>query len=138
MPPSPYLLWVNSGPTQATVEQFEKWYTEEHVPDIVKAGASTRATFYREVFDFPGATREHHERQWLSVDQETRERLTYLAAYQTNFEELLKCEEYLKIPVVSDMFPWKLHAASGSFDARNYKLIQDYDPNHIGEGIFWS
>jgi hypothetical protein len=138
MPPSPYFLWINSKPTQASEEQFVKWYTEEHVPDLVKHGASTRATFYRETLDFPGSTREHHERQWLSVDQGKNEHLNYLAAYQTDFEEALQSKQYLEIPTTSDLFPWKLHSESGSFDARNYKLIQDYDPDHVGEGIIWA
>jgi hypothetical protein len=138
MPLSPHLLWVNSRPTKATEEQFVKWYTEEHVPDLVNSGASTRASFYRETLDFPGSTREHHERQWLSVDQGKNEPLNYLAAYQTDFKEALKCKEYLKIPITSEMFPWKLHSESGTFDARNYELIQDYDPDSVGEGKFGS
>jgi hypothetical protein len=134
MPPSPYLLWVNSKPTKASEDLFVKWYTTEHVPDLVSSGAATRATFYRETLDFPGSSREHHERQWLSVDQQPQERLHYLAAYQTDFAEALKSKDYLKIPVESDLFPWKLHSESGTFDARNYELIQDYDPDHVGEG----
>ncbi|KIW00917.1 uncharacterized protein PV09_07660 [Verruconis gallopava] len=136
MPVEPYLLWVNSKPVKCPVDLFEKWYTTEHVPDLVKSGAATRAIFYRETLDFPGSTRQHHERQWLGVDQEQPlEPLPYLASYRTKYKEALKSKEYLKIPVVSDMLPWesKLHAESGLFDARNWELIQDYDPDSVGE-----
>jgi hypothetical protein len=134
MPPSPYFLWVKSNATQATEEQFVKWYKNEYLPNVIIAKASTRATFYQETLDFPGSAREHHERQWLSVDQGIVEPLNFLVGYQTKFKEMLKSKEYMKIPTTSDRFPWKSIADSGSFDVRNYKLVQDYDPNHIGEG----
>jgi len=135
MPPSPYLLWVNSRPITVTDEKWVEWYTDEHVPDLVGHGASTRATFYRETFDFPGSSREHHDRQWLSMDQGKQHRL-YLAMYQTNFEEPLKSDEYLGIRTTSEIFPGKQIMGAGEFNARNYKLIQDYDPDSIGEGSF--
>lgn len=121
MPPSPYLLWVNSKPTKATEEQWIKWYIEEHVPDLVEHGASTRATFYRETYDFPRAAKEKHERQ-------------FLAMYQTKFEEPLKSKEYLEIRRTSEILPGKQITGAGEFNARNYALIQDYDPDNVGEG----
>lgn len=135
MAPSLYFLWVNSRPTKASDELFVKWYTQEHVPDLVSHGASTRATFYRENFDIPGSTAKHHDRQWQGMNPDEPEHLYYLALYQSNFEDPLKSKEYLEIPVTSPFFPWQLHADSGSFDARNYELIQDYDPKGIGEGM---
>jgi hypothetical protein len=60
-------------------------------------------------------------------------RLEYLVAYQTDYEEAIKSEDYRKVPITSDLFPWKSCAESGVFNARNYKLIQDYDPDGVGE-----
>lgn len=69
MPPSPYLLWVNSKPTKATEEQWVEWYIEEHVHYLVEHGTSTRATFYCETYDFPSSAKEKHERHFLTMYQ---------------------------------------------------------------------
>ena len=135
MPVSPHLLWVTSRPIKCPQDLFEKWYTTEHVPEIVECGAAQRASFYREVLDFPGSTRTHTDRQWLAVDQKDQslELLPYLASYQTQDPMMLKNEAYLKLPVTSDMLPWRVHAESGRFYAQNWELIQDYDPDGLGE-----
>ena len=126
MPVAPHLLWVTSMPIKCPVDLFERWYTTEHVPEIVECGAAQRANFYREVLDFPGSTRTHHDRQWLAVDQKDQplELLPYLASYQSSDEQLLLNEKYKELPVTSDMLPWKIHAESGTFYAQNWKLIQ--------------
>lgn len=94
------------------------------MPDLVGHGASTRATFYRETFDLPGSSKE-----------QGKEHRLYLALYQTNFEEPLKSKEYLGIRTTSEILPGKQIMGAGEFNARNYELIQDYDPDSIGEGI---
>lgn len=84
---------------------------------------SVRAAFYRESFDFALAPKEKHERK-------------YLAMYQTDFEEPLKSNEYLNdVRHTSEKWPAdKATSDVGDFNARNYKLIQDYDPDSKGEG----
>jgi len=46
---SPYALHVFSHPTAVTPSLWEKWYREEHIPDMVNSGASTQASFYRNI-----------------------------------------------------------------------------------------
>jgi hypothetical protein len=124
MVPSPYLLWVNSCPTNKTTEaQWTKWYTEEHIPDLVNQHASTRACLYTESYEFPGAPTG------------TKNENKFLAMYQSDFAEPLKSKEYIDIRTTSEILPGKVIHEAGAFNARNYELIQDYDPNNIGEGL---
>ncbi|OCT54443.1 putative alpha/beta hydrolase [Cladophialophora carrionii] len=123
--PQPYLLWVNSRPKpESGVDDdlWVKWYTEEHVPDLVNTKTAVRAAMYRETFDFPLAAKEHHPRK-------------YLVLYQTDLEEPLKSKEYLD-GVRHSSGLWTANKPTsevGDFHARNYKLIQDYDPDGRGE-----
>jgi hypothetical protein len=123
--PSPHLLWVNSRPLPPTTNtQWHDWYTIEHIPDLVNYKASTRASFYTEVYDFPGRP--------ANLPKEERK---YLALYQTEFEEPLKTKQYLDIRTTSEILPGKDIGTAGEFDARNYGLVQDYDPRGLGKGI---
>jgi hypothetical protein len=78
---------------------------------------------YRESFDFSLAPKEHAPRK-------------YLVLYQTDLEECLKSKEYLDgVRHSSEL--WEGNKPThdvGDFHARNYKLIQDYDPDGRGEG----
>ena len=136
MSPSPHLMWVNSKPTKVNNEQFVQWYTQEHIPDIIENGVAIKAILYRETFDFPGSSREHHERSWLSMDQKTKNSRPYLVVYQTKFPEALKTPEFLKLRRTSDIMPVKEILDSGEFDGRYYNLIQDYDPDNVGDGTY--
>lgn len=121
---SPYLLHVNSKPTKVSDDLWTKWYTEEHLPDLVSSKTSTRATFYRELPPILGG--EPNPRN-------------FLALYQTDFEESLKTENYTNLRTTSELFPkeggTKHIGENGDFDARNYELIQVYDPSGIGNGM---
>ncbi|KIX06604.1 uncharacterized protein Z518_04580 [Rhinocladiella mackenziei CBS 650.93] len=77
---------------------------------------------YRESHDFALASKEKHPRK-------------YLVLYQTDFEEPLKSSEYLDgVRHTSEMWPHqKENSENGDFDARNYKLIQNYDPDGRGD-----
>lgn len=122
MAPSPYLLWVNSRATAVDDDLWQKWYIEEHVPDLVNGKASTRARFYKEIKGgIPGTP---------AADAHPRK---FLALYQTEFEEPLKSEEYLGLRKTTEMFPTPVFGDNGEFNGRNYKLIQDYDPESVGE-----
>jgi hypothetical protein len=97
------------------------------VPDLVNSKTTVRAAMYQESFDFKAAAKEHHPRK-------------YLVIYQTDFEECLKSKEYINnVRTSSEIWPDKKgNADVGDFNARNYKLIQDYDPDGRGEGQFLS
>ena len=59
----------------------------------------------------------------------------YLAIYQTDFKEMLKSEEYKAAGTTSELFPVKDIDKNGEFDVRNYELIQDFDPNGLGDSM---
>lgn len=124
MSPSPYLLHVNSRPTEVSNALWVEWYVQEHLPDLYHAKSCDRATFYEEVPSALNQTPNHPRK--------------YLALYQTQFEELMKSQEYLDIRKTSTLFA-KEGAGSdvirenGDFDARYYSLLQEYDPNKVGE-----
>lgn len=124
--PSQYLTRVNSRPTNCDNKIWEKWYTEEQIPDVVNHKASTRAAFYREVFDVPD----------LYAYNKEKSPRKYLAIYQTGFKDMLKSKEYKAIRTKSELLPEKDIDKSGEFDVRNYELIQDFDPNGLGDSRF--
>ncbi|KAJ9622121.1 uncharacterized protein PV06_05805 [Exophiala oligosperma] len=123
--PCQYFLSVNSRPQPSSGvddQLWAKWYKEEHLPDLVNSQATKRAAFYQETHDFAAASKDHHPRP-------------FLALYQTDFEEPLKTKNYLEgVRHSSGMWPGhKPTVEIGDFDCRNYKLIQEYDPNKIGD-----
>lgn len=129
MPPAPYLLHVNSRPTQVSDEVWKKWYIDEHLAEFVNSGTSVRATLYEEI-DLPGGR---------GIDNPRR----YLALYQTDFEESLLSKNYTSIRSASELFKQAGSNSdsileNGDIDARDYELIQNYDPNNIGEGEYRS
>jgi hypothetical protein len=126
--PSKYLFRVNSRPTTCNEETWEKWYTEEHLPDLVKNKASTRAALYREVFDVPDL---------YAFNKEKIPR-NYLAIYQTDFKELIKSEENKAVKTTTKLLPEKEIGKNGEFDLRNYELIHTFDPNGLGDSTFIS
>jgi len=121
--PSPFLLWVNSRPLKPDDDTWVRWYTTEHLPDLVSSRASSRAAFWQEV-GFPKGKEADSERK-------------YLALYQSEFQEPLKSKEYEGIRKTSDLFKTgsKVIHENGEFDARNYGLVQAYDPKKEGEGL---
>lgn len=122
MPISPYLLEVTSRPKIVSNQLWQQWYTEEHLPDLVNSKTATRATFYSELsLDPSGAlpsTRQH------------------LALYQTDFSEPLNTENYTDLRRTSRLFQkeggTENISENGDFDARNYELIQEFDPFGVG------
>ena len=86
-----YLLHVNSKPTKVSNDLWAQWYVEEHLPDLVSSKTSTRATFYKELPPlFEGASNSPR---------------SFLALYQTDFQESLKTENYTNLRTTSDFFP---------------------------------
>lgn len=121
---SPYLLHVNSKPTKVSDALWSQWYTGEHLPDLVSSKTSTRATFYKELPPLLGG--EPHSPR------------NFLALYQTDFAECLKTENYTNLRKTSELFPKEGGTVNiqdnGDFNARNYELVQEYDPNGVGNG----
>jgi hypothetical protein len=121
--PSQYLCRVNSRPTNCDDKTWEKWYTEEHIPDLINHQVSTRAALYREIFDVPDL---------YAYNKEKNPR-NFLAIYQTEFEDMSKSEEYKATKTTSEVLPEKEILKNGELDVRNYELIQDFDPNGLGD-----
>lgn len=124
--PSPYLLQVNSRPISCSNETWEKFYIEEHIPDLVEGKISTRAALYREVFDVPD----------LYAYNPAENPRNYLTIYQTESKELLKDENLQAVQRKSTVFPNDDFHEKGEFDVRNYELIHDYDPSGLGDSKF--
>ncbi|KAK4500052.1 hypothetical protein PRZ48_008238 [Zasmidium cellare] len=118
----PYLLHVNSRPSKVSDDLWTQWYIEEHLPDLVSSKTSNRATFYKELPPlFDGASDSQRN---------------FLALYQTDFQECLKTENYANLRKTSELFTKEGSSnkigENGDFDARNYELIQAYDPKNSG------
>lgn len=117
---SPYALHVFSRPTAVTDSLWQKWYEQEHIPDMVHSGASKRAAFYRST----GAAADPQKK--------------FMAVYQTDIKECLDTDNYRNdVRSTSELFdnPKKGCRNYGAFDPRYYELIQTYDPNGRGEGM---
>ena len=124
--PAPHLLHVTSCPTQVSAQVWKEWYRSEHLYDFVKSNAAVRAALYEEI-DLVGSS---------SLESQS----SFLAVYQTDFKECLKTPNYQDVRSRSTLFEnngaksdsiWE----NGDFNARNYELIQTYDPQSIGEGM---
>ena len=130
MSTSQYLLLVNSKPTVVSHDIWKEWYTVEHLPDLVNSKTSTRAAFYEEIGH--------------AFNPQPKDPRPFLALYQTNFEEPLKGDNYNNnVRRTSELFKSggatsDKNQDNGDFDARNYSLIQGFDPNDVGESTFSS
>jgi len=125
MPPLPYLLHVNSRPTVVSSEVWRQWYVTEHLPDLVNSKTATRAAFYEEIA-MPAGPESDHPRKFLAI-------------YQTDIEEALLSEQCRTgVHRTSELFKQggaksDRNEDNGDFDVRNYRLIQNYDPNGLGD-----
>ncbi len=124
---SPYLLRVNSRPTKVDEATWEKWYIEEHVPDLQNAKVSVRAAFYRSTHDLGGLSTATE----IPADEKQ-----FLALYQCEMAVPLETKEYLEgVPKTSEMLPGKQIGPCAEWDVRNYELIEERDPKGLGHGI---
>jgi hypothetical protein len=141
MAPSPYILRVLSQPTKVDEQTWQKWYTTEHVPDVINTGLGTRGALFRAYNDFALQTKtppqsgetKLHAVQLSHFDEHPADK-TFCAVYQTNIENVYESEEFEKVRTTSDLLPGK-HRDCATWDIRIYKLIQDYDPDNLGEGV---
>ncbi|KAL9069844.1 MAG: hypothetical protein Q9157_006032 [Trypethelium eluteriae] len=124
--PSPYLFFVQSNPTFVDDDLWTKWYTVEHLPDLVNSKLYDRAALYKEVevpLDLVAGVPPYPRK--------------FLAVYQTAQEEASGTQAHQELRTTSEMFaeqggPKEIER-NGDIDARNYKLIQDYDPDIVGD-----
>ena len=89
--PSQYALHVFSNPTAVSDNVWEKWYLNEHLPDMVNSKTTTRASWYRQV---PGKSTTK------DADQK------YVALYQTDEKFCLDTDNFRKdVRIKSESFP---------------------------------
>jgi hypothetical protein len=110
MSQSRYLLYVNTSPKRASDETWAKWFVSQHLPGLSKASACNRVLVYKET--------------GFAMLPEPQHPLRFLALYESDQEELQNDDTY------------KPASPEEESDVRNYKLIQDYNPNELaGNGI---
>jgi hypothetical protein len=123
---APYMLWVNSNPTQVSYEAWKQWYTSERIPDNVNSGNFIKAVCYEEIelpgFGAPGDSRK------------------FLVLYETIHRNPSTPELMARMPLSSDNLPKMGTDANnvylnGDWDGRCYELVQNYNPNNIGDGM---
>jgi hypothetical protein len=90
----PYLLVVHSDVDPAHDEAFNRWYNEQHVPDLIGQPGFVRA------------------RRYVCVEGE---QLKYLAIYEFEREENRKTPEYAKVRGTGPMTPHVRGLSMGVF-----------------------
>lgn len=118
-----HILHVFSTPFGVDDTTWEKWYTTEHVPDMVYCGVSATGQVYRRI-DNP-------------LTQDAKDETKYFAIYQSDSPRQLHCKEYDE-DVRHDSGLWgygKSAREVGNFDARNYQFMKMFNPKDIGDGI---
>lgn len=123
MAPPQHLLWVNSLPTKVSEDSWTKWYLDEHLGDLVRTKCVSNGAFYQEV----------------PLDPSVKHDRPYLAIYQSDYPAPMASQEYKNAPAgggktfeAQNLSPNAMD--HGDFDARNYELVQDFDPNGVGNG----
>lgn len=123
MTASPYLLHITSRPTVVSDTLWKKWYSTEHLPDLVNAKVVTRATLYEEI---P-----------TPMKPNPTEPRKFLAIYQTDRADPIMSKEYGNVSQTSELFTTEggtnSNGDNGDFDGRNYELIDVFDPLKNGQ-----
>ncbi|KAJ4357459.1 uncharacterized protein N0V89_002034 [Didymosphaeria variabile] len=119
---APYLLHLTSRPNQVSPQTWKEWY--DSLPDLVTSHASVRATFYEEI-DLPGTLPSASYRSFLAV-------------YQSDVEQPLETKNSTHLQTTSVFFENNAAKSNASgenadLDARNYALVQVYNPQGVGE-----
>jgi hypothetical protein len=108
----PGLLYVNSkieNPDILTESQFLKWYTQDHIPEIIATSGVNSAFRFK------------------SPDEKAEK--PYLALYPMEDIAFTQGDEFKKISVHSDLLPNRGPIYDlADFDTRYYGLVQTYAP----------
>jgi hypothetical protein len=143
MPPSKYLIRALTQPTKVDEQLWEKWYAEEHLPEAVNAGVGDRGGLFRAYDDFvlkaktpsnPGETTVNGAK--FAHFNEPPNDKTFCAMYHTKFEDYTQTEEAKMISTTSDYFDGQSFFPLAEFDVRVYELIQDYNPDGLGDSRY--
>ena len=141
MAPSPYILRVLSKAKGLDQSTWQQWYKDEHIPDVVKARVATRGALFVANNDFTLKTKtppssgksDLHDVQ-LSHFNELPEDKKLLAVYQTDLEKPMESERLKDVPQTHELLGGKQTMECAEWDIRTYKLIQNYDPDNLGDG----
>lgn len=96
-------------PDSITPENFNKWYSDIHIPDILATSGFDSAVLYKSID--PKADRP------------------YLAIYPVSDVNWLGSQEFSSIPNTSNYFPGPSHKCFdyADFDSRFYEFIHSYE-----------
>ena len=118
--PIPGIFWVAAKITNPELKPavLKKWYDEVHFPDIINT-SGMKTTLRYDALD-PKAERP------------------FFYNYPVRDLAFLQSEEFLKIPITSDLLPGPSHMIFDfvNFDTRYYKLVQVYEPEGTKPGNF--
>lgn len=118
----PYLLHVTSRPKVVSEDLYQKWYAEEHIPDIIKSNVASRGMLFKESPSPADPTPKNPQK--------------FLALYQTEYRECMKTANFLGTKKTSEMFPLEGGGKSiqdnADFTPRYYELVEVFDPKEIG------
>lgn len=118
----PYLLHVTSRPKVVSEDLYQKWYAEEHIPDIIKAQVASCGMLYRES-PSPADTTPNNPQKLLAL-------------YQTEYRECMKTANFIGAKKTSEMFPLEGGTKSiqdnADFTPRYDELAEVFDPKKVG------
>ncbi|KAL3471349.1 hypothetical protein BJX99DRAFT_263369 [Aspergillus californicus] len=118
MAPPQALLYVTSrvrAPPRISSEDFNAWYDNEHVPDILKTSGVNAAYRYNACAARSGP---------------------YLAVYPVRDMQFFGSQEYLTIPTSSDTLPGPTHLCFdiADFDSRAYATLAEIEDPDMPPG----
>jgi hypothetical protein len=124
MAPPPHLLWVTSRPTKLSPEDWIEWYKQDHLGALIDTKSVTNGALFQEI----------------PLDANAKHDKPFLALYQTEFADATRSDEFLNTKQPDSKVLERLNLSQnalehGEFDTRNYELIQDFDPNGVGNGM---
>ena len=117
----PGILWINSkvtDPDSLSVDSFEKWYEEIHIPDIIAAKPGGVVSSWR----------------YLCVDPDRP--APFLAVYKVPDMRFLQSTEFKNIPMVHPTLPGNgpIHRFA-AFDARFLAHVETWKSAKASQGI---
>jgi len=110
-PAIPGILFVNSGvikPDQLTPEDFDAWYTNGHIPDVVAKSGISHAYRYEHIADGTSPAR----------------RLNFLTLYGMDDINFAETEEFRSLEGQKPGPSQETIFEKAEFDTRTYELVQ--------------